>query len=86
MDASTRIISSKHFTWSGGKGCTEVSSLTGLNFDPFNGNPITVVSARTQDAKVFRVDRSIPGWEDGWDGESCHYVSDDGIKIAFFND
>lgn len=81
-----REISSLAFTWSGRSGCAEVSDLRLLNFNPFDGSPITVVSNRTSCRKEFKVNENVPGYEDGWDGECCHYVSDDGFKITFIND
>lgn len=81
-----RIISSDFFTWKHRSGCVEISDIPNLTFNPFNGSPITVVSARTGEKKLFTLDTTVPGHEDGWDGEACYYVSDDGIKISFFND
>lgn len=81
-----REISSLAFTWSGRSGCAEVSDLRLLNFNPFNGLPITVVSNRTGCRKEFRVNVNVPGYEDGWDGQACYYISADGVEISFYND
>ena len=83
---NNRTISSIHFAWKGNRGVAEVSDIECLGFNPFNGSPITVISDRTQARKVFKLDTSVPGYEDGWDGEACYYVSDDGFKISIFND
>lgn len=81
-----RTVTSAIFTWSGRSGCVEISDIPSIGFNPFNGQSINVVSAKTGLTKQFTVDSSVPGYEDGWDGEACYYISDDGVKIAFFND
>lgn len=81
-----RIMSSSHLKWYGLRGVAEVSGLQGLGFNPLNGQPITVISERTQAKRVFYVDTSVNGHEDGWDGEVCYYVSSDQIRIVFYND
>ena len=81
-----RTISSVHFTWKGKAGLAEVTDIEALDFNPFNGQTVTVVSERTQARKNFKLDTSVPGHEDGWDGEACYYISDDGFKITFIND
>ena len=81
-----RVISSKEFTWFGNTGCLNVTDILDLQINLLNGRPFTIVSGRTGASMDFHLDKSVPGWEDGWDGECCHYISDNGIKVAVCND
>lgn len=81
-----RVISAEIFKWTGKSGSTFITDIPALNFNPFNGSTIEVTSSRTGVTKIFDIDTTVAGWEDGWDGEACYYASCDGFKIAFFND
>lgn len=73
------IYDSGHFSWNH-NGIFGVSSISRL-FGPvwkYPANDIAVKSERTGTIKVFCLDRTAPGYEDGWDGEYKRYISIDG--------
>ena len=77
------IYDSSHFSWQH-TGTFGVSSISRLFGPVWKAPPsdIGVKSARTGTIKIFHLDRTAPGYEDGWDGEYKRYISTDGsIKL-----
>lgn len=84
---SPRTISAKYFSWHGMIGSLMMSDLPlPMGFNPFNGQPIIVHSEKSGRFIEFFVNENVPGWEDGWDGEAVHMISNEGFEIKIFND
>lgn len=81
-------FSSDEFSWKGNTGTASLSNLTGGNCNGNRFERFTVRSVRTGHLRVFELDTSDAGYEDGWDGEFKVYTDHmwNGTKIVILND
>ena len=84
MNDTTHYFGSHQFAWKGNKG-TGVASELGIHRFP---SRFVVTSGRTGRTKVFELDSSAPGYEDGWDGEFAMYTDNcwDSTKITIYRE
>lgn len=79
-------FNSKQFKWCGNRGTAKIHTLlSGNKWE--NISRFSIKSGKTGKIRFYEIDSSVPGYQDGWDGEFTCYTDNlwDGTSIVILN-